>query len=143
MAANLDAEALAQPLARDCARGDAYGRLARRLPSSAAIVAYPVFLPIRVIGVARAKRVGDVRVVLAPRVLVADQKCDRRAGRATLEHAGQYFDGVGLTPLAHVPRRARPAPVQIALDIGFRELESRWTAVYDAADRGSMGFAER
>src|SRR5690348_8399582 len=143
MTANLDAMALVQPFACDRARGDPYGGLARRLPASAAIIAYSVFLPIRVIGVTGTKGIGDVRVVLAPRILVADQKRNRRSGGAALEHAGQYLDGIGLPALTHMPRRARTAAVEIALNVGFGEGKSRRTTVHDAADRGSMGFAER
>ena len=137
------AVALAQPLLRDRARGDAHGGLARRLPSAAAVVADAVLLPVRVVGVAGTERVGDVRVVLAARVLVADQQRDRRAGRAAFEHAGEDLHRVRLAPLRDVPRRAGPAAIELALDVGFGERQSRRTAVDDAADRRPVRFAER
>ena len=143
VAADRDAVALAQPLPGDGARGDAHRGLARRLPAAAAVVADAVLLPVRVVGVAGAERVGDVRVVLAALVLVADQQRDRRARRAALEHAGQDLDGVGLAPLRHVPRRAGPAAVEFVLDVGLRERQSGRAAVDDAADRGTVRFAER
>src|SRR5206468_4226368 len=103
MAADFDAKSLMQPLARDRASGDAHGGLARRLPAAAAIVANAVFLPIRVVGVAGTKGIGDVRVVLAARILIADQERDRRTGGSAFEHAGQNFDSVGLAALAYMP----------------------------------------
>ncbi len=109
---------LAEPLARDRARGDAHGGLARRLPAAAAVIADAVFVPIGVIGVPGPERVGDARVVLAARVLVADQKRDRRAGRDAFEHAGEDFDRVRLPALRHMARGPGLAPVEVALDVG-------------------------
>src|SRR5690348_3341662 len=102
MTANFDAATLAQPLARNRAGGHAHGRLARRLPAAAAIVANAVLLPIRVVGVTGTKGIGNVRVVLAARILIADQERDRRSRRQAFEHAGQNFDGVGLAALAYM-----------------------------------------
>src|SRR5947207_2008023 len=103
MAADFDTESLMQPLACDRARGDANRGLARRLPAATAIVANAVLLPIRVIGVAGTKGIGDVRVVFAARILIADQQRDWRSRRSAFEHAGQNFDGLGLTALAYMP----------------------------------------
>ena len=138
-----DAEAFAQPFARDRAGGDAHRRFARRLSSAAAIVANAVFLPVRVIGVAGSKRVGDVCVVFAARVLIANQKRDRRAGRAAFEYAGEDFNGVRFAALRYVARSTGAASIEVALDVGFAQLQSRRTAVNDAADRRSVRFTER
>ena len=143
VAADGDPVALAEPLARDRARGDAHRGLAGRRSAAAAVVADAVLLPVRVVGVAGSERVRDIRVVPAPLVLVADQERDRRPGRAPLEHAGQDLDRVRLASLRDVARRARTATVEVALDVVLAEREAGRTAVDDAADRGSVRFAER
>ena len=107
------------------------------------MIANAVFLPIGVVGVAGTERVGDRRVVLAARVLVADQERDRRAGGAAFENAGQDLDRVGFAALGDVARRAGLAPVEIVLDVGGGERKPGRTAVDHAADRRSVRFAER
>src|SRR5439155_24675261 len=87
MATDRDAVPFTQPLACDRPGGDAYSRFARGLTPSAAIVADAIFLPIRVIGVTGTKRVGDIRVVFAALVLIADHERDRRSSRSTFEYA--------------------------------------------------------
>jgi hypothetical protein len=62
----------------------------------------------------RAELLGDVAVVLAALVGVADQQRDRRAGGDALVHAGEDLDLVGLAPLRGVPR----APGGAALEVG-------------------------
>src|SRR5258706_4448502 len=141
MAANANTVALGQPFPGDGAGGNAHRGLARRLPAAAAVITNAVFLPIRVIGVARPERVGDVRVILAARILVADEQRDRRAGRAALENSGEDFDGVRLASLRDMPRSSRTAAVEFMLDVGLGKGETRWAAVDDAADRGPMRFA--
>src|SRR6476646_407168 len=143
VATDLDAIPFAHPLACDRTRRDANRGLARRLPSAAAIIAYSVFVPIRIVGVARPERIGDIRVVLAARVLVADQQRDRRAGGGPLEHAGEDLDGIGFATLRDMPRRTRLAPIELALDVGLRQRKAGGAAVDDAADRGPVRFAER
>ena len=98
----------------------------------------PYFCQVGVVGVARAEHVLDLRVVLAARVDVADEKRDRRAGGAAFEHAGEDLDGVLFAPLRHVARGAGLAPVELGLDVGFGELQSRRAAVDDAADRRAV-----
>jgi hypothetical protein len=68
------AEALAQPFLCDGARRDAHRGFARRRTTAAAIVAETVFLPVGVVGMAGAEGLGDVAVILAALVLVADQQ---------------------------------------------------------------------
>ncbi len=134
---------LAQPLARDRAGSNADRRFARRLPAAAAMIANTVFLPIGVVGVTGAKGIGDRRVILAARVLVANQERDRRSGRPSFENAGQDFDRVGFAALGYVSRRAGLAPVEIVLDVGSSQLQPRRTAIDNAADRRPVRLAER
>jgi hypothetical protein len=51
---------------------------------------------------ARPEGVGDVAVVLAARILVADQQRDRGAGGQPLEHAREDLHAVGLLTLGDV-----------------------------------------
>src|SRR5262249_27545681 len=102
-AADHDPVALGEPFARDRTGGDPNRRFARRLPPAAAVIADAVLLPIGVIGVAGTERVRDIRVILATRILIADQQRNRRASRLPFEDAGQYLDRIGLAPLAHMP----------------------------------------
>ena len=143
MPANGHAVALAQPFPRNRSGGDSHCGLARRLPAAATIITDTVFLPVRVVRVPRPKRVGDAGVILAARIFVADQERDRRARGAALEHAGEDLDRIRLAPLRHMPRRARFAAVEIALDLAGRERHAWRTAVDDATDRWPVRFAER
>ena len=86
--------ALAQPFPRNRSRRDPHRGLARRLSAASTIIADPVFLPIRVVRVSRPERVGNAGVVLAARIFIADQKRDRRAGGAALEHTGEDLDRI-------------------------------------------------
>jgi len=123
MPAHLDAVALAQPFLGDRARSDAYRRLARRRAPAAAVVAQPVFLPVRVVRVSRAKRVGQGGVVFRALILVSDQEADRGARRLPFENAGEDLDAVGFLALRHVARGAGLPAVQLLLNVGFRERE--------------------
>jgi hypothetical protein len=46
-------------------------------------------------------------------------------------------------PLGDVPRAAGSPPIEIVLDVGLAERQSRRTTVHDAAHRGAVTFAER
>ncbi len=85
---------------------------------------------------------GDVAIVLAALVLVADQERDGRAGGPALEHAGQDFRGVGFLSLGHMARGAGLAPVEFVLDVTLRQCHAGRTAVDHAADGRAVGFAE-
>ena len=134
---------LAQPLARDRRRADGRCREARRRAAAAARVAQAVLVVVGVVGVAGTERVEQVRVVLAALIGVADQERDRRPGRSALEDAGEDLDLVLLLALGDVARGARPAPVELGLDVGLGELHAGRTAIDDAADRRAVALAER
>src|SRR2546422_5712361 len=143
MPAHLDAIPLAQPFLGDRSRGDADHGLASGGPAAAAIVAQAVFLPVRVVGVTGAEGVGERAVVPAPLVFVSDDKTDRRARGPALENAREDLDAVGLLALRDVAGAAGLAPVELSLDVAFRELEPGRTAVHDAAIRGPVALAKR
>ena len=136
------AEFLAHPLLRDGAGADDGRGQARRRAAAAARVAHTVFMPVGVVGMARAERVRDVAVVLAALVRVFDQQCDRGARRDALVHAGQDPDLVRFLALRHVARRTRLAAVQLRLDVGFGQRQARRAAIDHAADRGTVRLAE-
>src|SRR5690606_40200415 len=108
----------------------------RRAASPAAGIATAVLLQVGVVGMARTERLRDVAVVLAARVLVADQQRDRGAGGLPLVHAGENLDLVGLPSLRRVARGAGAAPVEIGLDVGLRKRQAGRTTVDHAAERG-------
>ena len=70
------------------------------------------------------------------------EQADRRAGRASFEHARQDAHLVGLLALAGVPRSAGAPPLQLRLDVLLRQLQPRRAAVDDAAERRPVAFAE-
>ncbi|MCY1528706.1 hypothetical protein D9M68_638200 [compost metagenome] len=88
VAADLDAILLGQPFLGDGARGHGGCGQARRRTAAAARVAHAELAPIGVIGMARPEGIGNVGVVLAARVRVADQQADRRARRHPFIHPG-------------------------------------------------------
>jgi hypothetical protein len=102
----------------------------------------PYLRHVRVVRVSGTEGVGKFRVVLAARILVADQQRDRRAGGHALVHAGQDLDTVGFAPLRHMARRAGPAPVEIVLQVLGRQRQPGRAAVDHAADRRSVRLAE-
>ena len=143
VAAHGDAVGLVQPFLGDGACRHAACRLARRGTAAAAIVADAVFLPVGVVGVAGTEGVGDIAVVLAALVFVADQQRDGRAGGFAFEHAGQDLHRVRFAALGNVARGAGFAAVQVSLDIGRAQFHSRRATVDDATDGRAVGFAER
>ena len=62
-------------------------------------VADAVLLPIGVVGMSRAKQFGDLAVVLAASIDVADEQSDRRPSRLALEDAGENLHRIRLAPL--------------------------------------------
>ncbi len=87
--------------------------------------------------------VGDVAVVLAALVFVADQQRDGRAGGLAFEHTGKDLHRVRFAALRDVARGAGLAAVQLDLDVGCAQLHSRRATVDDAADGRAVRFAER
>ena len=145
-AANADA---GRHLAGDRAGGDARRRLARRGAPAAAIVADAVFCVIDVVGVAGTVLVLDLAIVLRPLIDVVDE--DRRSAFRS-SPAGRSSSSI-ITPermrASSGSRRwvvkrdvAGPAPVEIGLDVGRLERNSRRAAVDDAPDPRPVTFAE-
>ena len=142
VAANDDAVFFVQPFLGDGAGADDGRGQPRRRASAAARVAEAVFLRVGVVGVAGAEGLGDVAVVLAALVFVADQQRDRRAGGLAFVHAGEDFHRIGFAALGDVARGAGLAAVEIMLDVGLGERHAGRAAVDHAADGGAVRFAE-
>ena len=64
------------------------------------------------------------------------------ASRLVDHHAGEDARLVRLAPLGGEARAAGPAPVELDLDVGRFERDSRRAAVDDAPDPCAMTFAE-
>src|SRR5438046_3103418 len=121
---------------------------ARRLPAAAAITAQPVFHVVGVVGVAGAVFVLDVGIVLRARVDIVDHEPDRRSGRHLRadqlvgKNAREDAHLVRLLPLSREARLSRPALVEIRLDVGLAERNTRRRPVDHAADRDPVAFAK-
>src|ERR1700730_508301 len=136
-----DRHAGTKDLARDRARSNARGGLARRSAAAAAIVAHAIFLPVSIVSVARAEAVGDVTIVLRPLICVLDQELERGAGRHAVEHTAEDLDQILLAPLGGKARLSRFALVEPVLDVGLGEREARRHPVDDDANRRPVALA--
>lgn len=85
-----------------------------------------------------AELLGDVGVVLAALIGVADQQPDRRAGGAALVDAGEDLDLVGLAARGGMPALAGGTPLQVVGELFRRDLQAGRATVDDAADRRPM-----
>ncbi len=133
---------LLEPLLGDDASGHTHGGFARRRTTAAARIANAVLLPIGVVRMAGTELLGDVAVVLAALISVADQQADRRAGGTAFVHAGQNLDLVGLATRRGVPALAAGTALQIMAELFRRDLQAGRAAIDDAADRRPVRFAE-
>src|SRR5688572_10792430 len=73
VAVNEDTVCLPEPLPGNRGRSNTHGSLARRRAAPAAVISDSIFLPIRIIGMTRTKRIDEAAVVFAPRVFVTTQ----------------------------------------------------------------------
>src|SRR5580693_3759670 len=133
---------------RDGARRDPRRGLARRLPAAAAIIAQAVFDVVSVVGVTGPILVLDIGIILRALIDIVDDERDRRSGRHLLaarfidEYAGQDSYRVRLLALGGETRLARPALIEIGLDVGLAQRNARRAAVDHAADRRPVALAE-
>ena len=139
---HLDPTGRAQQLARHGARRDAAHGLPGARPPAALPVPDAVLRLGGEVGVGRAVDVLHRFVRRRARVLVAHQERDRRAEGPALEEAREDLDPVGLLARRGEPALARPAPIEIALDLLRGELEARRAAVHHDAHAAAVGLAE-
>src|SRR5690606_22709315 len=95
-------------------------------------------MPVGVVRMSGTKGARDGGIILAARVLVADQQRNGRTGGFAFVEPGQNFDLIRLLALGHVPRRARTAPVQLFLNVGLGQCHAGRTAINHAADGRTM-----
>ena len=94
-----------------------------------------------VVGMGRAEQVLDRRVVLGLLVGVANQQADGATGGLALEHAGEDFHLIGFLALSGVAAGTRLAPIQIALQVGLRQFDTRRATVDNGHQGRAMAFA--
>ncbi|MPM26318.1 hypothetical protein SDC9_72819 [bioreactor metagenome] len=88
------------------------------------------------------EKFGEIAVIAAALVLIADQQRQRRTGGAPLENAGKNLHRIAFIALRHQFRLARTATVELNLNIGRFQLHPRRHTVDDCAQCDAMGFAE-
>ena len=133
---------LLEPFFGDCCRTNDRRRQTGRGTTAATRIADAVFVPIGIVGVAGAIGFGDIAVVLAALVLIADQQRNRRTGGFAFIHTGQDFDRIRLLSLRDMARGARLAPVEFRLNIRLRQHHAGRAAIDDTADGRTVGFAK-
>ena len=131
-----------QPFLGNRAGGYAHRSLACAGTAAAAMIPKAVLLRVGVIGMTGTEGLGDVAIVLAALVLVADQEGDGGAGGFAFEYAGEDFYRIRLAALGDMARSARLAPVQIELDVLGGNFQSRRAAIHHATKGRAMGFTE-
>ena len=140
--AELGAEFLLEPFLGHGTCGHGGRRQTCRGATAAARVADAVFLEIRIVGMARAKALGNVRVVLATLVGIADQQRNRRTRGLAFVDAGEDFHRIGFVALGHELAGAGAAAVQIVLDVCLAQLHARRATVNHTADGRAVGFTK-
>ena len=140
--AKLRAVLLQQPFLGHGTSRHGGGRQPGRRAAATARVTNAVFVPVGVVGVARAKALRDVAVILAALVGVANEQGNGGACGLAFVHPRENFHGIGLVALRNVPAGAWAAAVQVDLDIGLGQRHARRAAINHAADGWTMGFTK-
>jgi len=73
---------------------------------------------------------------------VLDQQTNRCAGRFALAHTLKNLDGIGHIALRDELGGARPAAIQIRLDVCLEQAHARRAAVNHAANGRILGFTK-
>ena len=126
----------------DGAGGDPRGGLPCGAASAAAVVPDTVFLPVGKVGVPGTKDPFDVLVIPAFLIAVVDHHRDGGSGAFPFESPRKDLHPIGLFAGGGERTLPRAASVELALDEGFVDRQTRRQAVEDAADGPAVGFAE-
>ncbi len=110
---HLPTERFRNDLLRDNTGRDTSRGFAGTAATAAAVIAETVLRVEAVIGMTGAIQLGDVTVILAPLIGVADQNREAGAGRAAFEDAGQNLRQIGFIPLRDNMALPRPTAVEI------------------------------
>ena len=95
-----------------------------------------------IVGVGRTVNVFDIGIVFALRVLVLDYETDAGAGGDACKNPREDFDYIRLLALGGVLGLAGPPAIEIALQIGFAQFESRRTTVHYSAQSNAVAFSK-
>ncbi len=139
---NFYAVTFAQVLFSNATGSHTHCRFTGRRAAAATVVANSVFLVIGVVRMGRAELIHDIAVILGALIDIFDHHANRRAGGFTLENARQNFDLVGFLTLGDKTGLTRLATVQIVLQIGFAQFQSRRATVDDATDCRPVAFTK-
>ena len=105
------------------------------------MVADAVLFLIDIIRVRRPELLPHLIVGAGPRIVVADQEGDRGPGGPALEQAGKNFHRIRLLARGRNVALARPAAVELELDLLGRDRQARRTSVHHHAHGRAVAFA--
>ena len=133
----------AQNFSRNHRGSHAPDRFASGSASPALPVSDSVFCFVGEIGVRRPEFFCDLGVILRPRVFIANKNANRRAECLALEHARKNFATIFLLPLGGDFALTGPASIELALNVGFGDVDLGRTTIDHNADAAAVRFAER
>ena len=139
---DLDAIDLVEHLFHHGAGGHAADGFARAGAAAARSGADAVFGLIGVVGMGRPGDPAHLPVVAGPLVAVGHEKADGRAQGEAVFHARKNGHPVRLLAVGGQFALARPAAVQLRLDVRFAEPHAGRATVEDGAHALAVGFAE-
>ena len=90
---------------------------------------------------ARTVVAGNLTVIFGMLILVSYQHGNRSACGPSLEHAGKNLHGITLTSLGCKTALSRFSPVQVPLNIFFRQRQTGGTTVHYHTDAGPVGLS--
>ena len=89
------------------------------------------------------KEILDRFVCFGPLVLISDEEAYRRPERPSLEDSAENFDPIGFLPRCRHGALTRTAPIELLLDVFFREREIWPHAIDEHADPLPMALSKR
>ncbi len=91
---------------------------------------------------ARAESLGNLRIILAALVLIANQQANRCTGGFAFKHTGKNLDCIRLFTLRDVARGAGLATVQLQLDFLCRDFHARRATIHHTTNCRAVALAE-
>ena len=85
----------------------------------------------------------DLGVILRPGIFIANQNSDRRAERFAFEDSRKNFATIFLLTLGGDFTLPGTSPIQLALNVGFGDVDLGRTTIDHNADAAAVRFAER
>ena len=81
-------------------------------------------------------------VILRTLVGIFDQQANAGTSSNTFKNTGEYFDLIRLAALGGIARCPRATPVEVMLQVRFRQRDAWRNTINDAAERQPVRFAE-